>query len=956
MKKSVSIINVLAILIIIIVLVLLFFVVIKNITGNVISSSESRILVNFKFDPGVSKEEGLFSMLSEPQVKTKFESVNALNRKYGVKSYAQLFKDTNLANTYEIIVVGDADSAVNEFKKDKNVEYARVSETGIETRVRSNIIRINNEIARSGGTWTAGYTLQSIMTDKDKKALTGLLRERGELGEAKPADEACLNGDCITSDIYSGLYDGLVSWWTMEGVVGGKIIDSKGLHNGTPYYNANIGVDAERGNVLKLDGVSDYVDVGTFDETENLNGLTVSFWVKAAVADDNLTRYVFYKSSNIFMYRSSSEYYYFNIANDTNAITRGTFSAPKDTKWHHIVAVYNGTNVFTYIDTNKSALSKLSGETRETTGTFRISYPSTTLAFNGSIDDFMFYNRALSDGEVYALYINQSVNPSCTNDCSPSGTKICEGNGYKTCGNYDADTCLEWSSLTNCLTGQTCSGGNCVSSCTAGWKCYNTTNRGYQNSNCSWTSITYCQYGCNSTTNNCNSAPLTCTDECTSGTKVCEGNGYKTCGNYDADTCLEWSSLTNCLTGQTCSGGVCITPACTDSDGGVNYFQKGTCIAGTTAKTDTCITTGKSKGALTEYYCSGNSCAAISYGCKSVGGTCTSGTGYCKLPCINECNISGQKICDGNGYRYCGNYDTSDACLELGPVTSCSSRETCSSGNCVFAGNLPSSFSWRNINGKNYITSVKNQGQCGSCWAFGTVAALEGEVNVYYNNLTNLDLSEQMLVNCIFGGCSGAYGTDALSYLVSTGTPDEACVPYTASDGTCSVRCSDWQNRVWKITNYAAVTNSVEQIKNAVLLKGPLITTMDVYSDFYSYRSGIYNKTASATYAGRHLISIVGYGVDATGNTYWICKNSWDSSWGESGFFRIYAGVTMIGYETYSINSPIPAPGKTPTQICENKDGDGYCNWGLAPKPATCPACSTVEDCDDNNASIGGTC
>ena len=860
MKKSVSIINVLAILIIIIVLVLLFFVVIKNITGNVISSSESRILVNFKFDPGVSKEEGLFSMLSEPQVKTKFESVNALNRKYGVKSYAQLFKDTNLANTYEIIVVGDADSAVNEFKKDKNVEYARVSETGIETRVRSNIIRINNEIARSGGTWTAGYTLQSIMTDKDKKALTGLLRERGELGEAKPADEACLNGDCITSDIYSGLYDGLVSWWTMEGVVGGKIIDSKGLHNGTPYYNANIGVDAERGNVLKLDGVSDYVDVGTFDETENLNGLTVSFWVKAAVADDNLTRYVFYKSSNIFMYRSSSEYYYFNIANDTNAITRGTFSAPKDTKWHHIVAVYNGTNVFTYIDTNKSALSKLSGETRETTGTFRISYPSTTLAFNGSIDDFMFYNRALSDGEVYALYINQSVNPSCTNDCSPSGTKICEG------------------------------------------------------------------------------------------------NGYKTCGNYDADTCLEWSSLTNCLTGQTCSGGVCITPACTDSDGGVNYFQKGTCIAGTTAKTDTCITTGKSKGALTEYYCSGNSCAAISYGCKSVGGTCTSGTGYCKLPCINECNISGQKICDGNGYRYCGNYDTSDACLELGPVTSCSSRETCSSGNCVFAGNLPSSFSWRNINGKNYITSVKNQGQCGSCWAFGTVAALEGEVNVYYNNLTNLDLSEQMLVNCIFGGCSGAYGTDALSYLVSTGTPDEACVPYTASDGTCSVRCSDWQNRVWKITNYAAVTNSVEQIKNAVLLKGPLITTMDVYSDFYSYRSGIYNKTASATYAGRHLISIVGYGVDATGNTYWICKNSWDSSWGESGFFRIYAGVTMIGYETYSINSPIPAPGKTPTQICENKDGDGYCNWGLAPKPATCPACSTVEDCDDNNASIGGTC
>jgi hypothetical protein len=234
------------------------------------------------------------------------------------------------------------------------------------------------------------------------------------------------------------------------------------LYNGTIYYNAQIGSDIVRGNVLKIDGISDYVNIGAFDETENLTEFTVSYWVKAAVADDNTTRYVFYKSSNMYMYRSSAEYYYFAIYNDTNVATRGTLLAPKDTNWHHIAAVYNGTNIYTYIDMNKSALTKFSGDTRQTTSGFAISMSSSTSAFNGSIDDFMFFERALSADEVNTLYINQLIKPICTDECSVSGQKICSGGGYKTCGSYDADSCLEWNNVTNCLATEICESGTCI--------------------------------------------------------------------------------------------------------------------------------------------------------------------------------------------------------------------------------------------------------------------------------------------------------------------------------------------------------------------------------------------------------------------------------------------------------------------------------------------------------------
>ena len=185
----------------------------------------------------------------------------------------------------------------------------------------------------------------------------------------------------------------------------------------------------------------------------------------------------------------------------------------------------------------------------------------------------------LSGGEVGAIHSLGPYGTSgityqnfdfCADECTTSGTKTCSGNGYKTCGNYDSDSCLEWSLITNCPSGQTCSNGQCSATCgnecTSGaTRCsndYAQTCGNYDSDLCTeWNTGTYCSYGC--LNNSCNNTP-TCSNECsTSGTKECSNTGYKTCGNYDSDSCLEWSSVTNCSTGQTCSNGQCNT-TCTD--------------------------------------------------------------------------------------------------------------------------------------------------------------------------------------------------------------------------------------------------------------------------------------------------------------------------------------------------------------------------------------------------------
>ncbi len=207
---------------------------------------------------------------------------------------------------------------------------------------------------------------------------------------------------------------------------------------------------------------------------------------------------------------------------------------------------------------------------------------------------------------------------------------------------------------------------------------------------------------------------------------------------------------------------------------------------------------------------------------------------------------------------------------------------------------LPASLDWRN-NGGNFVTPVRNQGGCGSCWAFATTAALESALLRSGVSATGLDKSEQVLVSCgSAGSCAGGYTSYASDYIKNVGLPNESCYPYTGANGTCSAACVNWQSSASRISSWSYVTvtsTTVDALKSGLNSFGPLATTMDVYNDFFYYTSGVY-AYSSGSYAGGHAVLLVGY--DDPGQ-YFIVKNSWGSGWGEAGYFRIaYSEVNSV--------------------------------------------------------------
>jgi len=229
------------------------------------------------------------------------------------------------------------------------------------------------------------------------------------------------------------------------------------------------------------------------------------------------------------------------------------------------------------------------------------------------------------------------------------------------------------------------------------------------------------------------------------------------------------------------------------------------------------------------------------------------------------------------------------------------------------AGNPPTSFDWRTYNGGDWTTPVKDQGQCGSCWAFSAVGAVEAKLNIDSNNPNlNRDLSEQQLVSCGGGGdCNGGWNGNALSYIKNTGIADEACFPYLgcksysypSGNYHCNVEwpcniggvpglCSDWQSRKFTITNYPGIASTRDAMKQALVYYGPLSVTIRAgYTAFNNYQSGIF--TESDTGGGDHQLVLVGY--NDTGQ-YWIIKNSWGTGWGENINGEHPVGCTNCGY------------------------------------------------------------
>ncbi len=213
--------------------------------------------------------------------------------------------------------------------------------------------------------------------------------------------------------------------------------------------------------------------------------------------------------------------------------------------------------------------------------------------------------------------------------------------------------------------------------------------------------------------------------------------------------------------------------------------------------------------------------------------------------------------------------------------------------------NLPEFLDWRDNNG-NWITPVKNQSSpqgCGSCWDFAAVAAVEAWWKIHNANLDSMiDLSEQFILSCgDAGSCDGGSPFLALKFVKTSGVPSEACFPYQADDQIpCSEACPNWQDEAVKIPGWGLITGvepSTENIKNAVF-HHPVSAVFDVYEDFPYYTGGVYEHVWG-DYSGGHAILIIGWN-DAEQS--WICKNSFDTNWGEDGYFRIKWGNCRIGY------------------------------------------------------------
>jgi len=211
-------------------------------------------------------------------------------------------------------------------------------------------------------------------------------------------------------------------------------------------------------------------------------------------------------------------------------------------------------------------------------------------------------------------------------------------------------------------------------------------------------------------------------------------------------------------------------------------------------------------------------------------------------------------------------------------------------------GSLPSSVDWRNYQGSDWTTPIRNQGLCGSCVAHAALAVFESLLEIADNAPNkNPNRSENSLFFCGCGKCcdSGWYLSKAAEFLRDTGVPDESCWPYKPYDVSCRGYCSDCAQRSLKINSFHRLT-SIEEMKRSLVENGPLLGRMDVYRDFFYYWGGIY-RHAWGERRGAHAVAIVGFD-DTEG--CWIVKNSWGRWWGKQGWARI--GYGEVGIEKYS--------------------------------------------------------
>lgn len=238
---------------------------------------------------------------------------------------------------------------------------------------------------------------------------------------------------------------------------------------------------------------------------------------------------------------------------------------------------------------------------------------------------------------------------------------------------------------------------------------------------------------------------------------------------------------------------------------------------------------------------------------------------------------------------------------------------------------LPEKFDWRDKG----LVKVKNQRNCGGCWAFATVSILEDIIKIKQGK--ERDLSEQYLINCNEEGWNCRRGGwFAHDYHMSKGVEGavkESQFPYVARDG----QCKSGLIPVERIIDWNYIEENPEQIKHAIYNYGPVATSVYVNSAFQNYRRGVFRNCSDRQV--NHAVTLVGWGPG-----YWIMKNSWGPNWGEDGYMRIEFGCNNIGYRSNFIvyddsppdppePDPDPQPDPEPDPLPPKP---WYCNYTCA--------------------------